>query len=120
MAIRLLKKSKPHLRLLISYADPKQGHHGGLYQSLGFVYSGLTKPNHNTVGVHKRTLHDTHGGSVRGQSYRYVKEVKHKYLLALDASLDDAINKLKVPYPTREKHNMVVQQSSRLQETVRV
>lgn len=39
-AIRRLKASSPGLRLIVSFADPAQGHHGGIYQAGGWIYTG--------------------------------------------------------------------------------
>lgn len=31
---------------VLSYADTTQGHHGGIYQATGFIYTGATAPGH--------------------------------------------------------------------------
>jgi hypothetical protein len=31
------------LRLIVSFADTAQGHHGGIYQAAGWIYSGGTE-----------------------------------------------------------------------------
>ena len=35
-----LKKNAPHIRALISYSDPKEGHLGTVYQSTNWLYQG--------------------------------------------------------------------------------
>ena len=35
IAIKLLKKQSPNLKLIVSYADPQQNHYGGIYQGGG-------------------------------------------------------------------------------------
>lgn len=45
ISLRMLRSQSPGLRLVISMADPKQGHHGGIYQAGGWVYTGTTKPD---------------------------------------------------------------------------
>jgi hypothetical protein len=40
IAIKFLKKNSPELKLIISFADPNEGHHGGVYQATNWVYSG--------------------------------------------------------------------------------
>ena len=37
IAIRLLRKQCPGLRLLVSFADPAEGHVGGIYQASNWV-----------------------------------------------------------------------------------
>jgi len=41
-AMRTLKTSNPGLRAVISFADPKHGHHGGIYQAGNWIYTGET------------------------------------------------------------------------------
>ena len=39
IAVLFLKKSSKNLRLIVSFADPKYGHHGGIYQGGNWIYS---------------------------------------------------------------------------------
>ena len=104
VAVRLLHRQSPGLRLLISFADPVQGHHGGVYQAAGWTYAGLTKPDvkYRVAGkwVHHRTA--TTRGSAAGLPSRYVP-AKHRYLLPLDAEMRARIAPLSQPYPKRVK-----------------
>jgi hypothetical protein len=45
IAIRLLKKEYKKLKLLVSFADPAEGHHGGIYQGGNWVYIGTSTPS---------------------------------------------------------------------------
>lgn len=38
--LRMLRESNPGLRLVVSFADPHEGHHGGLYQATNWIYTG--------------------------------------------------------------------------------
>ena len=40
LTIKELKKTNPGLRLIISFADPEQSHHGGIYQAGNWIYNG--------------------------------------------------------------------------------
>ena len=42
ISVRMIRRSNPGLRLLVSFADPAQGHHGGVYQAAGWSYVGLS------------------------------------------------------------------------------
>lgn len=42
IAIRILAKFCPGIRLIVSFADTTQGHHGGIYQGGNWIYSGLS------------------------------------------------------------------------------
>jgi len=41
-SLRRLKKVNPGLRLVISYADTRFGHHGGIYQASNRTHAGLS------------------------------------------------------------------------------
>lgn len=43
IAIKLLKKHSPGLKILVSYADSRQGHLGIIYQAGNWVYTGKAK-----------------------------------------------------------------------------
>ena len=107
IAIRFLRKMSPGLRLLISFADPEQGHHGGIYQAGGWIYAGETKPDvqYFVKGkwVHHRTA--TSLGSAKGLPSRALSP-KHRYLMPLDNEMRARILPLAKPYPKRDKQAM--------------
>jgi len=39
LAMQFLKRSSPELRLIVSFADPGEGHHGGIYQAGNWIYT---------------------------------------------------------------------------------
>ena len=100
LAIRFLRKQSPGLRLIVSYADPQQGHHGGIYQAMGWAYVGTSRPQSQTVGMHKRTAASRHGGTIKGLK-RTAVTCKHKYLYPLDDVMRAQIEPLRKPYPKR-------------------
>lgn len=105
MAMRFLKKQSPDIRLIVSYADPEQGHHGGIYQAGNWLYKGLSasalKVWYNGKWSHKKTVDD----SGVNQSNLKTKRVagKHTYLMPLDAEMREHILPLSKPYPKRVK-----------------
>jgi hypothetical protein len=42
ITLRKLKKHAKGLKLVVSYADFNQGHHGGIYQATNWIYVGGT------------------------------------------------------------------------------
>ena len=62
IASRFLKKSNLGLRLIVSYSDLDQGHHGGIYQANGWIYTGksakATKVWYKGKWSHKKTVDD--------------------------------------------------------------
>src|SRR5947207_16000227 len=42
IAVKMLKREMPGIRLLVSYADPNQGHEGKIYQASNWLFVGMT------------------------------------------------------------------------------
>lgn len=90
IAIKLLTKQSPGLRMIVSYADPGKGHHGGIYQGGNWIYVGSSAKVWTANGLHNRTF----GGNSKraiaelGPSVRFeFHDGKHKYLYPLDAEI---------------------------------
>jgi hypothetical protein len=108
IAVRMLRKQSPGLRMVISFADPAQGHHGGIYQAGNWVYAGQTKSDVE-YQLHGRWMHHrtaTSSQSVAGLPSRKIP-AKHRYLMPLDAAMREKIEKLRKPYPKRVKMDAV-------------
>lgn len=112
LAINFLKKQSPKLRLIVSYADPGQGHHGGIYQATNWIYEGQiparTYLRVNGEVQHPRSLFAKYGTSSvpllrsKGLSVESVQVPgKHKYLFPLDVETKRKILPLSKPYPKR-------------------
>ena len=118
VALRFLRKSNPKLRLVISFADTVQGHHGGIYQAGNWIYTGLTEGDRefHVKGeiIHPRTIHIRGWRQVESwlrenvdPDARLVKTPgKHRYLMPLDAAMRVQIQSLSKPYPKRVKQAM--------------
>ena len=67
IAIRMLKREMPGLRLLVSYADLNQGHLGKIYQASNWIYVGTTGHEAgimlNGKLTHRRTINSKYGTS---------------------------------------------------------
>jgi hypothetical protein len=116
IAVRMLRKQSPDLRLLISFADTAQGHHGGIYQAGGWLYAGQTDADRVYV-VHGRRRHPKSVHSLGWtQSAVWLQANvdpsarmerapgKHRYLLALDNETRERIAPMALPYPKRAKY----------------
>jgi hypothetical protein len=103
IAMRFLKANSPGLRLIISYADPLQGHHGGIYQAGNWLYCGTSQAQqevmHNGKVMHKRTANSLFG-TIKGMQKSPIMW-KHKYLMPLDNEMRKQILPLSKPYPKR-------------------
>jgi hypothetical protein len=123
-AIRFLKKQSDGLRLVVSYADPKQGHHGGIYQAGNWTYQGKSQAQRelliNGVFTHKRSAYTKYGTAspekITAMSGKRVEwapiEWKHVYLMPLDAEMRERILPLAKPYPKRVKQATTDDQSA--------
>lgn len=104
VAIRFLRKQSPGLRLIVSYADPMQQHHGGIYQAMNWLYVGKSQAQAEVMYqgkiMHKRTANALFG-TIKGMEKSPVLW-KHKYLMPLDDAMRVQIAPLAKPYPKRE------------------
>lgn len=109
VALKFLRASQPGIRLVVSYADQSQGHHGGVYQAGGWVYIGSMKgvPSLRFMGKvwHAKALRTSYPG-LKHSDIRVEKVPagdKHKYLMPLDDAMRAQIAPLAKPYPKRAK-----------------
>lgn len=115
LAIKFLKKSNPGLRLIVSFADPNEGHHGGIYQATGWIYSGTSSETYKYVDMsgrewHSRQVSEKGYNIQQGQIRKTVRPSKckkikcpgkHRYLMPLDFEMKKQIEQLRKPYPKR-------------------
>jgi len=115
-ALKFLKKNSPELRLVVSFADPQYGHHGGVYQAGNWIYCGDTAPGveywHNGKRLHSRQVSEKGWNIQQGQKRKTIKPSeckiiktsgKHRYLMPLDEEMRVNIMPLAKPYPKRVK-----------------
>ena len=114
IAIKLLKNIHKQLKLVISFADSEQNHHGGIYQATNWVYVGKTNSADEYLYKGKRW----HGRAFRksfGSHLNYMNKglkivqgsQKHRYLMPLDDNMRKQVQQLAKPYPKRMKQAMV-------------
>lgn len=121
IALRFLKSSQPGIRLVVSYADQAQGHHGGVYQAGNWLYVGSMKgvPSLRYKGKvwHAKALRTSYPSLKHSDPA--VEKIpagdKHKYLMPLDAEMRAAVAHLAKPYPKRVKQAMAPVQGEQRQ-----
>ncbi len=114
ITIRCLKKSNPHLRLIISFADPNEGHEGVIYQAMNWIYTGTTIGGREYIERQTGKKWHSRQVSEKGYNIQYgeVRQCprpsecdqvrllgKHRYLYSLDEELRAKIEPLRLPYP---------------------
>ncbi len=122
ISLKMLAKQSPGVRLVVSYADCDEGHHGGIYAAGGWTYIGKVQlgggtPKFRLHGkvVHGRSIHSLYGRGtqkvewlqkhVDPRAEKVYTLGKHKYLMPMDAAIKAQIAPLALPYPKREDHS---------------
>lgn len=112
-ALKLLRSRNPGLRLVVSFADPNHGHHGGIYQAGGWLYTGKTEDTGEFIvkgkQMHARSVHAKGWKQTEAwlrehidPSARAIKVPgKHRYLMPLDRGMRRGLLQYVREYPTR-------------------
>lgn len=115
VAIKLLRKHAQGLRLIISFADPNEGHVGTIYQAGGWLYCGRSKSTpkyQDRQGRiwHQRQVSKTGVKPQYGKLRKVAKSDdcivipqldKYRYLLPLDEEMKQQTLPLSKPYPKK-------------------
>ena len=113
ISFKLLRQSSPRMRLVYSFADPRQGHIGGIYQAGNWIYSGTSAPAkeyfHEGRWKHPREVTAGAFGGNASLTLEQRKKLltrptapKHRYLYPLDRRMRKQIEKLHKAYPKRQ------------------
>ena len=106
-ALKLLQQRCPGLRLVVSFADPAEGHLGRIYQAGNWIYTGRSAPARVLVHQGKK-LHRRH---YTGSTFDHPKAKpppgsvwvpvpgKHRYVMPFDRRMRKQVLKLSKPYP---------------------
>lgn len=134
LAVVQVRLTNPTSRLVVSFADPERGHHGGIYQAGNWIYTGTTQVsdeyiikgqryqgralrstrnthprgragNHSNVLDWARAYLDPHARQIPGSS-------KHRYVMPLDKAMRRRVAKLAQPYPHAVEESTVTRPDS--------
>lgn len=116
ISLKFLKAKCPGLRLVVSYADADENHHGGIYQATNWIYDGLQ--NAGSMGafivkgkkMHPKSVHSKGIKQTLSEVQKYLDpsatvhytKGKHRYLMPLDEDMKKQILPLHKPYPKRQ------------------
>lgn len=120
IALKFLKKVNPKLKVCVSFADPSQGHHGGIYQAGGWVFNGMSQPTveyfyngdwRHVTDVYKRLSID----QIKKLKKRE-KPGKYRYIMAFDEKIKKDILAKAKPYPKRASSKAIVASGDQSEE----
>jgi len=95
IALKMLRKAFPKLRLVISFADSEQGHKGTIYVAGGWMYAGASIPADEYIIKGKRW----HGRSLRNSKPTHLTTKQYALLLDKDAQIIKGSSKLRFLMP---------------------
>lgn len=112
IALTLLQKNSPSLRLAVSFADPAEGHDGTVYQASNWIYTGRAESNAD-IQIGSECYHEISAGKRYGTTavgklkemldtrpiQRLKRPAKYKYIYPLDAEMRGRAEALAKPYP---------------------
>ena len=108
-----LRELKPLNWIILSYSDTAMNHHGYIYQSCNFLYTGATKERTDIFTPEGK--HPRHYEKVTGEEvYRKVRSSKHRYIYfctndkKLKREWMKLLNYPIEPYPKGDNQNYVL------------
>ena len=100
LALRQLRATNPGLRLVVSFADPKEGHHGGIYQAGNWVFTGMSNPvTEYLIGGRWRHTRGAYHHPDRATARSRQAPGKYRYLYPLDRAMRRRLGSLGQPFP---------------------
>ncbi len=106
IAMRLIKKLCPTVRLLISYADKGQNHKGIIYQATNWYLVDESESSGFEVWYKGKWVHDRGPNTLPKEQRKKLtyrkKSGKYKYVYPIDKALVDMCKNLSKPYPKKE------------------
>lgn len=131
-SLRWLKEHAKHVKILISYADPEQGHVGRIYRATNWLYQGISpgklmpdysiRISEDGEWTHSRTVGDRYGSrnldvlalKIGHTFWRKEESSKHRYIYFLcDRKERKRLTKLLkhpiLPYSDVDNHQVPIQ-----------
>lgn len=105
IAMKFLLKANPKLKICVSFADPSQGHHGGIYQAGNWLYTGMSSPTleyfYNNDWRHATDIYKRLKREEIKKLEKRTKQGKYRYVFFFQKELKEKFKHLKKPYPKR-------------------
>lgn len=100
IALQMLRTHYATMRLIVSFADPEQGHVGGIYKAGNWIYTGTSGETveYFVEGRWQHVRNSYH--KVKGHNVLTRKRKgKYRYVMPLDKEIKRMAQTLAVPYP---------------------
>jgi len=128
IAIKMIRKQSPKLKMIISFADQMgQGHLGKIYQAGNWIYTGQFTGDDGFI-INNKVIHNRSVYS-KGwkQNIKWLKKyvdpkckinhtIKHRYLYPLDKEIREQIKPLAKPYPKKICDSGVMRSTASFQD----
>lgn len=116
ISFKFLKKHCPGLKVIVSFADPNEGHHGGIYQATNWYFTGKStgcwfyRHKKSKKMYHPRNVSmnlNLSGKTIRPTECDKIwKDGKYRYVKPLCPEVENIVKKMSKPYPKRVKHSV--------------
>ncbi len=112
ISLKFLKKHNPGIKLVVSFADSTQGHHGGIYQATNWLYTGKTAsavfyrdPTGKLWHPRRASKNKILGKRLVTKEWKEeLQGSKYRYIFPLCEETKKTILHLAKPYPKRVEH----------------
>lgn len=108
IALKLLHKEDPIVKLVVSYADHRQKHVGTIYKATNWLYLGITKTSdkqyyYKGKWTHERTINDKANRDYLKKTLPIrLNSNKFKYIYVYDKEIKEKYSKLAKEYPKEQ------------------
>lgn len=99
--LKMLKEQNPGLKAVVSFADPKEGHKGGIYQAGNWIYTGQSNPvTEYLIGGRWRHVRGAYHHPERKTAPSRISPGKYRYIYPLTKQFRRKVAKLSLNYPS--------------------
>ena len=106
VALKMLHEAYPGLKLVVSFADPEHGHHGGIYQGGNWIYAGRSQSSDEYIYKGKRWQGRSFRNNYKSMEHHPDVQVikgssKLSYLMPLTPEVREKVHVLALRYVPR-------------------
>lgn len=118
ISMKLIKKHRPSVKLLVSYADTEAGHVGTIYQATNWIYEHAVESHPQYMSLTDGRLYNMRAVTgpkrkkLKAQCVPIPQKEKHKYIYPLCDSIRDMVKPMPYPKHAAEVHQLNASQSS--------